>query len=162
MSDRAVTVRVGLPKGASGFTLVDVVIALAVVIIGILGVISLLLVLRSRNESLNTSRHAVRACQEMMEVVMTDKMLYPHDVWVCLWNDHRFQPRKVFVLDKESRDARLIATDDPATYVGRVVIRDVSDPEMPDSLDEVAVSVDTTGLTPSPVKASLVTRRSRK
>jgi len=162
MSDRAATVRVGLPKGTSGFTLVDVVIALAVIIIGILGVISLLLALQSRNESLNTSRHAVRACQEMMEVVMTDKMLYPHDVWVDLWNDQRFQPRKVFVLDKGARDPRNIAVDDPATYVGVVTIRDVSDPEMPDSVDEIAVAVDTTGLTPSPIKASLVTRRSRK
>jgi len=93
---------------------------------------------------------------------MTDKMLYSHDEWVGLWDDHPFQPRKVFVLDKEKRDPRAVALDDPDTYVGRVRIRNVSDPEMPDTVDEIAVSIDTTGLTPEPVKVSLVTRRSRK
>ena len=161
MSDSVIG-RVGPPRKTGGFTLVDVVIALAVIVIGILGVMSLLLGLQSRNESLNTSRHAVRACQEMLEVVMTDKMLYPHDVWVGLWNNQTFQPRKVFVLDKEKRDPRNVWTNDPDTYVGRVVIRDVSDPEMPESVDEIAVSIDTTGLTTAPIKTSLVTRRSRQ
>ena len=162
MSDRVSALR-ARPGRTGGFTLVDVVIALSVIAIGILGVVSLLLALKARNESLSTSRHAVLACQEMLEVVLTDKLVLPHDQWVSTWNKFDFQPRKLFVLDKLKRDSiGAAAKNDFSTYGGKIRITDVSDPELPDSMDEIAVSVDTTGLTPTPVKFSLVTRRSRR
>lgn len=145
----------------AGFTLVDVVIALAVLAIGVLGVISLLLALKARNESFSTARQATRACQEVMELALAESQVMPLASWAAKWDAQTFQPRKVFVLDKDTRDARGIARSDADTYVGRVSVRDVSDPALPGTLYEIAVAVDTTGLTPAPIKTSLVTRRSR-
>jgi type II secretory pathway pseudopilin PulG len=149
-------------RRTGGFTLVDVVIALAVMVVAVLGIISLLLALQSRNESFNTSRHAVRACQEVMELAITEMQVLPLSVWVDKWGKATFVPRKVFILDKKDR-----AEKGPAGgtrklhYAGTVSVRDVSEPEQPESLFEIAVAVDTTGLTSEPIKTSLVTRRSR-
>lgn len=150
----------GPARRAGGFTLVDVMIALAVLAVAILGVVSLMLALKARNESYSTSRHAVRACQEVLELALAESQVYPLPQWAARWNGQVFQPRKVFVLDKGARDTRLIGENDARTYVGRISVADVSSEEHPGTLYEIAVAVDTTGLTPSPIKTSLVTRRS--
>jgi Tfp pilus assembly protein PilV len=159
MSDRSI--RPGRSRSASGFSLVDVVIALSVLSIGILGVISLMIALKARNETFNTSRHAVRACQEVMELALAESQVMTLPAWANKWDRQTFQPRKVFALDKVKSDATTPGLADANTYVGRVSVRDVSDPALPGSLYEIAVAVDTTGLTPEPIKTSLVTRRSR-
>ena len=160
MSDRVGAVRGG-SRRASGFTLVDVMIALAVIAIGVLGMISLLLVLKSRNESFNTSRHAVRACQEVLEVSLAESQVMSTSAWIDKWNNAAFLPRKVFSLDKNTRYTGAAVGDkkDLAYYAGSVKVRDVSDPAKPGSLYEISVAVDTTGLTTSPIRTSLVTRR---
>ncbi|HEX7899734.1 MAG TPA: hypothetical protein VF950_18340 [Planctomycetota bacterium] len=137
-------------------------IALAVIAIAILGVMSLLIALQARNESFNTSRQAVRACQEVLEVAITESAVMPMDEWAGKWDGVPFEPRKVFVLEKGRRDGNDPVGDATKKFVGRVTVKDVSEPEFPPgSLYEIAVAVDTTGLTPSPIKTSLVTRRSR-
>ena len=160
MSDRVSPVRGG-SRRASGFTLVDVMIALMVIAIGVLGMMSLLLLLKARNESFNSTRHAVRACQEVLELSLAESRVLSTTAWFNKWNDAAFMPRKVFSLDKGVRYTGPEVGDDKSrTYlVGRVKVKDVSDPAAPGSLFEIAVSVDTTGLTPSPIKTSLVTRR---
>src|SRR5687767_1415381 len=100
MSDQVSIVRVGRPRATSGFSLVDIVIALAVIAIAILGVMSLLIALKSRNETFNTSRHAVRACQEVLELALAESQVMPMTEWAAKWNASTFEPRKVFVLDK--------------------------------------------------------------
>ena len=71
MSHQVSPVRGG-SRRASGFTLVDVMIALMVIAIGVLGMMSLLLLLKARNESFNSTRHAVRACQEVLELSLAE------------------------------------------------------------------------------------------
>ena len=159
MSPQPKSLRIGRPRRTSGFSLLDVMLALAVLAVAILGVFSLLLALRTRNDSFSAGRHAVRACQEVLELALADSQVRPLGDWAAFWDRQVFQPRKVFVLDKGTRDGRPIAAGDPATYVGRVSVRDVSDPERPGTLWEIAVGVDTTGLTVPPIKSSLVTRR---
>lgn len=162
MSDRVVIVRGG-SRRAGGFTLVDVMIALAVIAVGVLGMMSLLLVLRSRNESFNTTRHAVRACQEVLELSLNEIQILSTPAWLAKWSNASFIPRKVFSLDKKERYTGPAVGDqtDLTYYAGRVRVTDVSDPAAPGSLFEIVVAVDTTGLTPSPIKTSLVTRRCR-
>jgi len=162
MSDRVGTVRDG-SRRARGFTLVDVMIALVVIAIGVLGMLSLLLALKSRNESFNTTRHAVRACQEVLELSLAESQVLSTTAWLAKWNNAAFIPRKVFSLDKGVRytGPAVGNANDPAYYAGSVKVTDVSDPAAPGSLFEISVAVDTTGLTPSPIKTSLVTRRSR-
>jgi len=162
MSDRVGAVRGG-SRRASGFSLVDVMIALAVIAIGVLGMMSLLLVLRSRNESFNTTRHAVRACQEVLELSLNEIQILSTPAWLAKWSNASFIPRKIFSLDKGVRYTGAAVGDktDLAYYAGSVRVTDVSDPASPGTLFEISVAVDTTGLTPSPIKTSLVTRRSR-
>jgi Tfp pilus assembly protein PilV len=147
---------------AAGFSLIDVMMALSVLAVAILGVVSLLLALRARNESSSQARLATRACQEVMELALSQSHVMPLPQWAAYWNVQRFQPRKLFVLDKGLRDGRAIAAEDLRTYAGRIAVRDVSDVEHPGTLWEIAVWVDTTGLTASPIKARLVTRRSSR
>ena len=146
----------------AGFSLIDVMLALSVLAVAILGIVSLLLALRTRNESSSHARLATRACQEVMELALSQSHVMPLPQWAAFWNVQRFQPRKVFVLDKGFRDGRGIGVEDLRTYAGRVSVRDVSDAEHPETLWEIAVWVDTTGLTPSPIKTRLVTRRSSR
>lgn len=150
---------------AGGFTLVDVVLALAVLSVGVLGVVSLLLMLKTRNEAHSTSRHATRACQEVMELVLAEMRANRANLtagWLHAWNGQEFQPRKVVVLDKDRPDPTSYpaALGRDTTNCGRIDIRDVSDPAHPQSLYEISISIDTTGLTTPPVKSRLVTRRS--
>lgn len=150
------------PRRTAGFSLVDVMFALAVLAVGLLGVMSLLLALRARNESSSQARLATRACQEVMELALSQSYVRPLPQWAAFWNVQRFQPRKLLVLDKERLDPRNIAQDDLRTYVGGVSVRDVSEATHPGTLYEIAVWVDTTGLTPKPIQARLVTRRSSR
>lgn len=159
-------------KRTGGFSLVDVVIALAVLAVGVLGVISLLLMLKTRNEAHSTSRHSLRACQEVMELVLAEMKLFHSQGnlagWTRKWNEDipGWQPRKVVILDKDRPDATEYQGPNPKvlgreeTNCGHVRIEDVSDPALPNSLYEISVWVDTTGLTTPPIKTRLVTRRS--
>jgi len=61
-------------KGATGgFTLLELMIALAVLAVGILGGFSTVLVVRRHNQATADLRHAYRACQQMMDLVLTRK-----------------------------------------------------------------------------------------
>jgi hypothetical protein len=135
-------------------------LALMVLAVAVLGVISLLLVLRSRNESSASARHATRACQEMMELVLGQSHVKTMPQLAAFWNVQTFKPKKVFLAEKDVYNPTPAGEDIGAC--GRVNIRDISDAEHPGSLWEIAVWVDTTGLTTSPIKTSLVTRRSAK
>lgn len=145
-------------RRSAGFSLVDVVIALAVLAVAVLGVFSLIVALKARNESHAGSRHATRACQEVLELALAESQVLPLATWAAKWNGQDFQPRKLFVADKDRRDPKI---DDGQNRVGLVTVRDVSEEAFPGTIYEISVAVDSTGLTPSPIKTSLVTRRSR-
>lgn len=151
-------------RGAGGFTLVDVVFALALIAVAILGIISLMLVLKARNEAHSLTRHATRACQEVMEHILAD-FKSGHADPAGKWNGKEFQPRKVVALDKDVPTYQAALTDDTSDghhkyNCGRTFVTDVSDPLFPGTLYEISVSIDTTGLTIPPIQTRLVTRRS--
>lgn len=158
--------RIRKGQKAGGFSLVDVIFALTIVTIAILGVISLMMALRARNDAQSTSRHATQACQEVMEHVLADIRANTPG-WFGKWNNKVFQPKKVVSVDKEKPPGYVEkpfnqgADEESNVYnCGRVLISDISDPAKPKTLYEISVSIDTTGLTQPPIKSRLVTRRS--
>ena len=83
-----------------GFTLLELMIALAVLATGILGGFSTVLMIRRHNQSTADLRHAYRACQQMMDLVLTrngplstDGAGTP-DQWASNWNGKRWEAVK--------------------------------------------------------------------
>lgn len=167
-------------KGAGGFSLVDLVFALAIVAVAILGIISMMLAIKARNESHSAARVALRACQEYMELILATQKAGIIDpatnqakhfdaagepLWIKTFHDLPFQPLKLVKFDKKIDPApekdQYIDTVGANPYnCGRAFIKDISDPASPKTLYEISVWIDTTGLTEPPIKTRLVTRRS--
>ena len=57
-------------KSARGVTLVETLIAMSVLVIAIIGMITMSLKVKSFNEDQNDKRDALKACQEIMELIL--------------------------------------------------------------------------------------------
>ncbi|GEM_PF-2887031 len=132
-----------MSRADRGFTLLEVVIALGVIAVALMGSLSLLLLTHRHNTSTNETATAYKACQEMMEKLRT--MTYDQ---VKAQNGVGFVATKLH----------------PTQPVGSVAVTDVSPAGDPDTLVQVVVSIVTPpgGITLRPVNARLVSWRTRR
>jgi Tfp pilus assembly protein PilV len=131
-------------------TLLEIMIAMVVLAIALMGLLSLVLVTQSFNQSAADANVANKACQEVMEQVLATSITN-----ITSWHDSTFIAKVLH----------------PSAAVGRVLVESV-DPEAPNTLAaggkmyRVTVSIDTSApglkVTQRPVKVALVTWRANR
>ncbi len=124
-----------------GFTLIEIVVALMILAIALVGLVSLILAVQTHNQSFSDARMSHKACQEVMELLLG--MQYSS---MRAQNGVRF----------------IVPVLHPTRQIGRVTLRDVSPPADPTTITEIEVSVNTQGVGLKPLNVSIVSRRTSK
>jgi uncharacterized protein (TIGR02598 family) len=133
----------GPGRAEGGFSLLEVMIAMAVLAIAMAGILGLLLVTHQHNQSASETTMAYKACQEVMEQLQG--MTYDE---VLAQNGVTFAAKKLH----------------PDQQIGLITVTDASPPGDPDTKAEIRVSVRAQPgqISKQAINVELVTWRSRK
>lgn len=126
-----------------GFSLLEIMIAMIILAVAMLGVLSLLLVTHQHNQSTSETALAYKSCQEIMEQLQGMN-----------YDDMLAQNGVTFVAKKLHKDLP----------IGIIEVTDASPAGDPDTKAEVRVRIQTQPgqITQQPLNVELVTWRSRK
>ena len=140
-----------------GFTILELMIALAVLAIGLLGGFSTVLAIRSHNQGTADLRYAYRACQQMMDLVLTRKgpvsgaAANTPEEWAANWDNKKW--------DAVKDDGKFLMPSD--WRYGTVRIEPVPNPDPAEPalpfMYRVTVSLRGQSATLRPVNVELVT-----
>jgi type II secretory pathway pseudopilin PulG len=128
-------------RGRGGFSLIDLMVAMVILAVALVGVIGLILAVQTHNQSFSDSRLAYKASQEVMEQLL--RLQY---TTMRAQNGIRFEVPNIH----------------QTAQIGVVRIRDAGPPLDPTSITEIEVIVDTQGVGLKPLRTSLVSRRTSK